>query len=127
MSSYNIIILGDGGVGKSSITLRFYEDRFEDEYHPTVEDAFTMEKMIDREVVRLEVIDTAGQEGYHHLREMYMSTEGAGYMLVYAINLRDSFLSLTVCICVWLFVCILTLACYILIGIAFSSQRYQKS
>ena len=104
MSSYNIIILGDGGVGKSSITLRFYEDRFEDEYHPTVEDAFTMEKMIDREVVRLEVIDTAGQEGYHHLREMYMSTEGAGYILVYAINLRDSFLSLTVCFFIDLFV-----------------------
>ncbi|KAI6655127.1 hypothetical protein LOD99_2416 [Oopsacas minuta] len=95
MTSFNIIILGDGGVGKSSITLRFYEDRFEDEYHPTVEDAFTMEKVIDREVVRLEVIDTAGQEGFHHLREMYMSTEGAGYMLAYAINLRDSFLSLT--------------------------------
>ena len=96
MSSFNIIILGDGGVGKSSITLRFYEDRFEDEYHPTVEDAFTMEKMIDREIVRLEVVDTAGQEGFHHLREMYMSTEGAGYILAYAINLRDSFLSLTV-------------------------------
>ena len=89
-------------MGKSSITLRFYEDRFEDEYMPTVEDAFTMEKMIDGEVVRLEVVDTAGQEGYQHLREMYMNAVGAGYMLVYSIDIRNSFLSLTVITIVFL-------------------------
>lgn len=37
---YKIVMLGTGGVGKSSITLRFTQDTFMDDYDPTIEDSY---------------------------------------------------------------------------------------
>lgn len=33
-------MLGDGGVGKTAITIRFVSNRFVPDYDPTVEDAY---------------------------------------------------------------------------------------
>ena len=43
MLTYKLIVLGNGGVGKSAITLRFVQDIFEEEYVPTIEDAYRLE------------------------------------------------------------------------------------
>jgi GTPase SAR1 family protein len=40
--------------------------------------------------VVLDILDTAGQEEYSAMRDQYMQ-EGEGFVLVYAINNRDSF------------------------------------
>ena len=40
MKTYKLIVLGNGGVGKSAITLRFVQARFQEEYEPTIEDAY---------------------------------------------------------------------------------------
>ncbi|XP_033103947.1 circularly permutated Ras protein 1-like [Anneissia japonica] len=37
---YKVVILGDGGVGKSACTLRFCCDSFVEDYDPTIEDSF---------------------------------------------------------------------------------------
>ncbi|XP_071962118.1 circularly permutated Ras protein 1-like [Antedon mediterranea] len=37
---YKVVVLGDGGVGKSAITIRFTCDNFLEEYDPTIEDSF---------------------------------------------------------------------------------------
>ncbi|KAL8583825.1 hypothetical protein ACOMHN_040294 [Nucella lapillus] len=39
-TEYKVVMLGSGGVGKSSITLRFTQDTFMDNYDPTIEDSY---------------------------------------------------------------------------------------
>lgn len=49
--------------------------------------------MIDDEVALLDVLDTAGQEEYSAMREQYMRT-GEGFLLVYSITSRTSFVEI---------------------------------
>ena len=59
---YNIIILGDGGVGKSSLTFQLIHDTFVDKYDSTIEDWYRKDDlMVDGESVSIEILDTAGQ------------------------------------------------------------------
>ena len=37
---FKLVMLGTGGVGKSSVTLRFTQDTFLDDYDPTIEDSY---------------------------------------------------------------------------------------
>ncbi|KAF7331343.1 GMC oxidoreductase [Mycena kentingensis (nom. inval.)] len=91
LREYKLVVLGGGGVGKSAMTIRFIQDRYdEDDYQPTIEDFFRKQVVIDEEVALLEILDTAGQEEYRAMREQYM-LHGEGFLLVYAINDRASF------------------------------------
>ena len=85
----SISVLGEGGVGKSAITLRFVRQFFQDVWDPTIETAFTkMVELADGTRVNLEILDTAGQEDYKSLRPEWMR-EKDGYMFVY--SMADSF------------------------------------
>lgn len=53
-------------------------------------DSYRKQCVIDDEVALLDVLDTAGQEEYSAMREQYMRT-GEGFLLVYAINSKQSF------------------------------------
>jgi len=90
MQCYKLIVLGNGGVGKSAITLRFVQDIFEENYVPTIEDAYRNIKDIDGRPIRLEIIDTAGTEQFRAMRDIYMK-DGDGYILVYDITDEVSF------------------------------------
>ena len=35
-----MVVVGAGGVGKSSVTVRFIQDTFVDDYDPTIEDSY---------------------------------------------------------------------------------------
>ncbi|EGC35221.1 rsmB, RAS family GTPase [Dictyostelium purpureum] len=86
-----IILLGDSGVGKSSITLKFIRDTFEDVYNPTFENSYIAELDINYgEKIRLEILDTAGQEDFINLRDHYARI-GEAFILVYSITCRGSF------------------------------------
>jgi len=90
MQCYKLIVLGNGGVGKSAITLRFVQDVFEEDYEPTIEDAYRNIKDIDGRPVRLEIIDTAGTEQFRAMRDVYMK-DGDGFILVYDVTNQVSF------------------------------------
>ncbi|KAF7296242.1 hypothetical protein HMN09_01093300 [Mycena chlorophos] len=91
LREYKLVIVGGGGVGKSALTIRFVQNSFDpDEYNPTIEDFFRKQCVIDDEVALLEILDTAGQEEYRAMREQYM-IHGEGFLIVYAINDRNSF------------------------------------
>ncbi|KAL2015816.1 hypothetical protein VTK56DRAFT_4732 [Thermocarpiscus australiensis] len=85
----SITICGDGGCGKSSITLRLVRSQWVSEYDPTIEDSYSITRRIDGVVYNLSLTDTAGQEEY---RGMWASSNlGAdAFLLVYDITSRDS-------------------------------------
>jgi len=90
MSSYKIVVVGAGGVGKSSITIRMIQDFFVEDYDPTIEDSFKKQVDVDGEPVLLDIVDTAGQEGYESLRAPYIRA-GEGFLLVYSIIDKKTF------------------------------------
>eukprot|EP01091_Cochliopodium_minus_P005356 TRINITY_DN152_c0_g1_i1.p1 TRINITY_DN152_c0_g1~~TRINITY_DN152_c0_g1_i1.p1 ORF type:complete len:162 (-),score=58.85 TRINITY_DN152_c0_g1_i1:81-566(-) len=61
-----------------------------EEYDPTIEDSYRKQVSIDDEICLLDLLDTAGQEEYSAMRDQYMQG-GEGFLIVYAINSRDSF------------------------------------
>ncbi|KAI0346593.1 24 kDa ras-like protein [Trametopsis cervina] len=90
LREYKLVVVGGGGVGKSCLTIQFIQGQFVSEYDPTIEDSYRKQTVIDDEVALLDVLDTAGQEDYYSMRELYMR-EGEGFLLVYTITSRDSF------------------------------------
>ena len=93
---YEVIIMGEGGVGKSSLTHRFMGYEFLESYDPTVEGTYRTENEIDGVTVEVEITDTAGQDCYRDIISAYYSRRGAGYMLVFSLVARDSFFALQV-------------------------------
>lgn len=89
LKEYKIVVVGGGGVGKSALTIQLIQSHFVDEYDPTIEDSYRKQCTVDNEQIVLDILDTAGQEEYLAMREQYMRT-GEGFLLVYAINSRNS-------------------------------------
>ncbi|XP_076987239.1 ras-related protein R-Ras isoform X2 [Tamandua tetradactyla] len=63
---------------------------FVSDYDPTIEDSYTKICTVDGVPARLDILDTAGQEEFGAMREQYMRA-GHGFLLVFAINDRQSF------------------------------------
>jgi len=90
MTEYKLVVVGDGGVGKSAITIQLIQNHFVEEYDPTIEDSYRKQVVIDGETCLLDILDTAGQEEYSAMRDQYMRT-GEGFLLVFAVNEAKSF------------------------------------
>jgi small GTP-binding protein len=88
---FKVIIVGAGKVGKTSLTIRFAEDRFRESYLPTLGvDFLTKNLTIDKAKIKLQLWDTGGQEFVMSLLPFYFSG-AAGGVLVYDITNRNSF------------------------------------
>merc|ERR1711865_276500 len=89
-----LLMIGDSGVGKSSILLRFVDDQFNDSgMDPTIGVDFKvkMYRIPDQPLpLKLTIWDTAGQERFRTLTSAYY--RGAhGIILVYDVGRRESF------------------------------------
>lgn len=86
-----IVVLGESRVGKTSIMLRYCKNVF-DEGQISTTDASSLEKTLRVEDtnVKLFIWDTAGQEEYHALNQVYYR-DAVAAILVYDITDRDSF------------------------------------
>lgn len=87
-----VVMVGDGGVGKSSLTLQFMYEDFVEEYEPTKADSYRKDLSVDGENIHLDIMDTAGQEEYANVRDNYLRS-GDGFLCVFSITERDSFRS----------------------------------
>jgi len=85
-----IVMLGNGGVGKSACTYRFVHEKFNEAYNPTIEDSYRKAIKLDGRNYVLDILDTAGQEEYTELREVYMRG-GEGFIVVYSVTDHKSF------------------------------------
>ena len=90
MTSAEVAIVGEGGVGKSAITIQFVQNHFVDEYDPTIEDSYRKMISVDDQPVVLDLLDTAGQEEFSSMRGQYMRSCDA-FLLVYSVTSRRSF------------------------------------
>ena len=91
LTNLKILIIGESGVGKSSLLLRFTDDQFDPDQEATIGVDFKV-KVIDNNgnKVKLAIWDTAGQERFRTLTPSYY--RGAqGAILVYDISSRESF------------------------------------
>lgn len=89
-SLYKLAILGDGGVGKTALTIQLCLNQFVETYDPTIEDSYSKRIVLDGQPTTLEVLDTAGQEEYTALRDQWIR-DGEGFLLVYSITERNAF------------------------------------
>lgn len=90
VQSYKIAVLGEGGVGKSAITIQFTSGVFASDYDPTIEDAYRIDVEVDKECVGLDILDTAGQEVFSAVRDRYIK-DGEGFLIVYSITEKTTF------------------------------------
>ena len=69
---FKIVIVGNQGVGKSSLFCRFCDDLFADTYMPTIGVDFRF-KVIEHEGknIKLQIWDTAGQEKFRTITSAY--------------------------------------------------------
>ena len=89
-NSVKIAVLGKGVVGKSSLTYRFINYNAPQEHDPTIEDRYKSSLHIDDKEYEVEILDTAGEEDYQNMMDMWISF-GEGFLLVFAINDAESF------------------------------------
>lgn len=88
---FKIIALGSASVGKTSITLRFATDKFQDDYKMTLGMNLSTRnvKVLDKNI-QIAIWDTAGQASFEPLLPLYYrGTLGA--LIVYDITNRKSF------------------------------------
>lgn len=89
--SLKVLVLGEAGVGKSSLMLRFTEEKFSSDILPTVGIDFRVKVVEHRGYsVKLAIWDTAGQERFRNITAAYYRGAQA-VVLVYDITNRRSF------------------------------------
>jgi Ras-related protein Rab-1A len=88
---FKLVLIGDTGVGKSCLLLRFADDTFTENYISTIGVDFRFHTVkIDKKTVKLQIWDTAGQERYRTITSAYY--RGAdGIIMVYDVTNEDSF------------------------------------
>lgn len=90
-SQLKIIVLGDSGVGKTSLLNRFVTSEFSQTYKATIgADFMRKEIVIDEKHISLQLWDTAGQERFQSLGSAFYRGADA-CILVYDITMLKTF------------------------------------
>ena len=88
---FKILLIGNSGVGKSSLLLRFADEYFNDTQMPTIGVDFKIRTIeVDTKDVRLQIWDTAGQERFKTITSAYYKGS-QGIIVTYDITDRTSF------------------------------------
>ena len=93
MRRARVAVVGNPGVGKSSLCTRMIYDRFSllDEIDPTLEEVYTKEITLSGKSCMLHLEDSAGRQQLPPDYWPFVDTHG--FLLVYSITSRSSFLS----------------------------------
>ena len=89
---FQIITLGESGVGKTSLIKRYVYDTFEYNNMSTIGLSFSFKNVtLKNDVhIKIKLVDTGGQEQYRALAKSYFKNSN-GVLLVYAKNNQESF------------------------------------
>lgn len=86
-----ILLIGESGVGKTCLLVRYTDDFFQDSFAPTIGVDFKSKYIIvDGVKVKLQIWDTAGQEKFRSITKAYF--RGAkGILIVFDLTQKESF------------------------------------
>jgi Ras-related protein Rab-8A len=89
-----ILMIGDSGVGKTCLLLRYANDQFSPTFITTIGIDFKIKNIIlDGKRIKLQIWDTAGQERFRTITTSYF--RGAqGILLIYDVTDRQTFMSI---------------------------------
>ena len=88
-NDYRVVVFGAGGVGKSSLVLRFVRGTFRESYIPTVEDTYRQVISCDKSICTLQITDTTGSHQFPAMQRLSIS-RGHAFILVYSVTSRQS-------------------------------------
>ena len=88
---FRICLLGDAGVGKTSILTRFCDNTFKENYNNTIGVDFRVVTLKYKDIIsKIHIWDTAGQERFRSLTINYLHNSH-GFLFIFDITNKDSF------------------------------------
>ena len=92
IESFKVVLVGESGVGKTSIITQFIDQTFQEDIQSTTGGTFSTKSVVcdGGKVLKFEIWDTAGQEKYRSLTTMFYKDANAAVM-VYDVTRADSF------------------------------------
>ena len=88
---FPICLLGEAGVGKTSLLTRFCDNSFKERYNNTIGVDFRVITLKYKNIIsKIHIWDTAGQERFRSLALNYINNS-QGFIFVYDITNRESF------------------------------------
>ena len=92
IESFKMVLVGESGVGKTSIITQFIDQTFQEDIQSTTGGTFSTKSVVcdGGKILKFEIWDTAGQEKYRSLTTMFYKDANAAVM-VYDVTRKDSF------------------------------------
>jgi Ras-related protein Rab-5C len=92
IESFKVVLVGESGVGKTSIITQFIDQTFQEDQQSTTGGTFSTKSVVcdNGKTLKFEIWDTAGQERYRSLTKMFYKDANAA-VLVFDITRKDSF------------------------------------
>lgn len=88
---FKLLLIGNSGVGKSCLLLRFSDDTYSNDYISTIGVDFKIKTVeLDGKTVKLQIWDTAGQERFRTITSSYYRGSH-GIIIVYDVTDQESF------------------------------------
>uniref|UniRef100_A0A6B2LU99 Small monomeric GTPase n=1 Tax=Arcella intermedia TaxID=1963864 RepID=A0A6B2LU99_9EUKA len=81
--------MGSGGIGTKTATVSYLTtNQFLGKYDPTIEDRYQVNMAVGNESYQLNIMDTAGQETFSAMRELYF-TNCDGFLFVKSVRRQE--------------------------------------
>ncbi|KAJ6457987.1 ras protein [Mycena sanguinolenta] len=84
-----LMVVGEGGVGKLALTIRFIDGLFDPEFDPMIEHSYRKRLVVDDETVLADIYSDHANDGVGGLDHDVRSSDS--FLLVYSITQRSTF------------------------------------